>query len=379
MIFHVGQRDPQSAARTGTLELAHGRVETPAFMPVGTNATVKAMTNEALEEIGVRLILANAYHLYLRPGPEVIGRAGGLHAFMSWRRNLLTDSGGFQIFSLASLRKIEEEGVSFRSHLDGSTRYLRPEDVVEFQGLLGSDVLMPLDICTPAGITAGEARAAMERTLRWAERSRDCWRSRPGGELFGIIQGNLFPQLRLESAERTLELAFPGYAIGGLSVGEPFAQFKDILALTAARIPSEHPRYLMGVGTPEYILAAVEQGIDLLDCVFPTRTARNAQAFTRSGTLALRNEAHKYSQEALDPRCGCPTCRHHSRSYLRHLFKAREILAALLTTRHNLHFLQDLMRDIQEAIREGRFAAFKRTFLDSYQKVLDMEVPDAEQ
>lgn len=383
--FRPGARDARTAARTGVLELGHGPVETPSFMPVGTNATVKAMSGEDLERLGVRLILANAYHLYLRPGAEVIAAAGGLHAFMAWEHNILTDSGGFQIFSLASMRKISEEGVSFRSHLDGSSRRLTPEQVVEFQDLLGSDVLMPLDICTPPGIPEAEAREAMERTLRWARRSLGCRRSGPPGEpgrvpgrLFGIIQGNFYRALRRESAERTLELGFPGYAIGGLSVGEPFSMFREFLQLTASAIPDPHPRYLMGVGTPEYILEAVEQGIDLLDCVFPTRTARNAQAFTRSGTLALRNAAHARSQEPLDEACGCPTCRRHTRSYLRHLFKTREILAAMLTTRHNLHFLQELMRDIRSSIREGRFAAFKREFLAGYQKDLDRGGADAE-
>jgi queuine tRNA-ribosyltransferase len=380
MLYTCAHRDPHSAARTGRLRLAHGEVETPAFMPVGTNATVKAMSPEALEELGVTLILSNAYHLYLRPGAEVIRGAGGLHAFMGWRRNILTDSGGYQIFSLSSLRRITEEGVDFRSHLDGTALHLRPEDVVEFQALLGSDVLMPLDICTPAGIGEEEARDAVERTLRWAGRSLAAWKAgERRGQLFGIIQGNFFPQLRRQSAERTVELDFPGYAIGGLSVGESFEVFRDLLALTAARIPEASPRYLMGVGTPEYILEAVENGIDMMDCVFPTRTARNAQAFTRLGTLSLRNKANRLSAEPLDPACTCPTCRRHSRSYIRHLFKSREILAAMLTTRHNLHFLQTLMRDIRNSIREGRFASFKRSFLDAYKKGLNAGGPRAEQ
>ena len=383
MLYTCAHRDPLGPARAGFLDLPHGRVETPVFMPVGTNATVKAIDPEGLEELGVQIILANAYHLYLRPGAEVIRSAGGLHAFMGWRRNILTDSGGYQIFSLASLRRITEEGAEFRSHLDGSARRLTPEEVVAFQQLLGSDVLMPLDICTPPGIGEPEARQAVERTLAWAERSLAAWKSgkaeRPGGQLFGIVQGNFFPALRRQSAERTAELDFPGLAIGGLSVGESFEVFRDLLALTAEKLPADRPRYLMGVGTPEYILEAVGNGIDMMDCVFPTRTARNAQAFTRRGTLNLRNEVHRLASEPIDPGCSCPTCRRHSRSYLRHLFKSREILAAMLATRHNLHFLQALMQDIRQAIREGRFSSFKRSFLETYQMGLDEGAPDAEQ
>ena len=382
MLYTLEHRD-SSGARAGLLDLPHGRVETPVFMPVGTNATVKAIGPEALEQLGVTLILSNAYHLYLRPGAEVIRSAGGLHAFMGWERNILTDSGGYQIFSLASLRRITEGGVEFRSHLDGSALHLSPEEVVEFQQLLGSDVLMPLDICTPPGIAEPEARQAVERTLAWADRSLRAWKSGgsggKGGQLFGIVQGNFFPALRRQSAERTAELGFPGLAIGGLSVGESFGVFRDLLALTAALLPQDRPRYLMGVGTPQYILEAVENGVDMMDCVFPTRTARNAQAFTRRGPLNLRNESNRLASGPIDPGCSCPTCRRHSRAYLRHLFKSREILAAMLATRHNLHFLQTLMRDIRQAIGEGRFAAFKRSFLDGYRTGLDEGPPDAEQ
>jgi len=376
-------RDPNGGARTGYLELPHGRVETPVFMPVGTNATVKAIGPEGLEALGVTLILSNAYHLYLRPGAEVLRSVGGLHAFMGWERNILTDSGGYQIFSLASLRRITEGGVEFRSHLDGSARRLSPEEVVEFQQLLGSDVLMPLDICTPPGIGEEEARQAVERTLAWAGRSLRAWKAGradgKAGQLFGIVQGNFFRDLRRQSAERTAELGFPGLAIGGLSVGESFEVFRDLLAFTAALLPEDRPRYLMGVGTPEYILEAVENGIDMMDCVFPTRTARNAQAFTSRGTLNLRNESNRLDSGPIDPQCSCPTCRRHSRSYLRHLFKSREILAAMLATRHNLHFLQTLMRDIRQAIGEGRFAAFKRSFLEGYNTGLEGNGPNAEQ
>jgi queuine tRNA-ribosyltransferase len=382
MLYTLEHRDP-SGARAGYLELARGRVETPVFMPVGTNATVKAIGPQDLEELGVTLILSNAYHLYLRPGAEVIRSAGGLHAFMGWERNILTDSGGYQIFSLATLRRITEAGVEFRSHLDGSALCLSPEEVIEFQQLLGSDVLMPLDICTPPGIGQREAFEALERTLAWAGRSLRAWRAgRAGGksgQLFGIVQGNFFPALRRQSAERTAELDFPGLAIGGLSVGESFEVFRDLLALTTALLPPDKPRYLMGVGTPQYILEAVENGVDMMDCVLPTRTARNAQAFTRRGPLNLRGEANRLAFGPIDPGCSCPTCRRHSRSYLRHLFKSREILAAMLATRHNLHFLQTLMRDTRRAIRMGSFDAFKRSFLEGYKMGLEEGPPDAEQ
>jgi queuine tRNA-ribosyltransferase len=378
--FSISRTD--GPARTGRMETAHGGFSTPAFMPVGTLGTVKGVTPHHLKGTGSEIVLANAYHLYLRPGAEVIRSAGGLHAFRGWRRNILTDSGGYQIFSLASLRRITEEGAEFRSHLDGSARRLTPEEVVAFQQLLGSDVLMPLDICTPPGIGEPEARQAVERTLAWAGRSLAAWKSgkaeKPGGLLFGIVQGNFFPELRRQSAERTAELDFPGLAIGGLSVGESFEVFRDLLALTAEKLPAERPRYLMGVGTPEYILEAVGNGIDMMDCVFPTRNARNAQAFTRRGTLNLRNEVHRLASEPIELGCTCPTCLRHSRSYLRHLFKSREILAAMLATRHNLHYLMSLMQDIRQAIREGRFSSFKRSFLQTYQMGLDEGAPDAE-
>lgn len=382
MFFTLTAQDSQSRARTGVLELVHGCVETPAFMPVGTNATVKAMPNEYLEELDFRLILGNAYHLYLRPGSQVIRNCGGLHSFMGWSCNILTDSGGYQIFSLACLRKIEEEGVTFRSHLDGSTHHLTPEDVVDFQELLGSDILMPLDVCTPVGITEEQARDALELTLRWAKRSKDRWINgtrEPSGQLFGIVQGNFYKDLRARSAAQTIELALPGYAIGGLSVGEPFSMFQELLSITAGLLPAQSPRYLMGVGTPEYILEAVDSGIDLFDCVFPTRTARNAQAFSRMGPLSLKNESNILSLEPIDSQCSCKTCARYSRSYLRHLFKTKEILASVLTTYHNLYFIHDLMRSIREAIRQNRFVQFKWEFLRSYQKQVQKARRDAEQ
>jgi len=369
MIFQIHHKDPDTRARAGTLNLPHGPVETPVFMPVGTNATVKAITNEQLEALGFNLILGNTYHLFLRPGLDVLKRCGGLHSFMSWPHNILTDSGGYQIFSLAPFRKVEQRGVAFKSHIDGSRFQLTPEDVVDIQNVLRSDVLMPLDVCTPPGIGEEEARNASELTAVWARRSKNRWQHSDrstGGHLFGIIQGNFFAHLRKQSAEQLLELDLPGYAIGGLSVGESFTVFQEYLGLSAGLIPEAYPRYLMGVGTPEYILEAVEQGVDLFDCVFPTRTARNSQAFTSLGPLSLKGEAVKLDLLPIDPECSCSTCRRYSRAYLRHLFKTKEILAAILTTRHNLAFIQSLIASIRQAIRDGRFRQFKTEYLRRY-------------
>ena len=369
MRFTVERTDPETRARTGVLELPHGPVRTPVFMPVGTNATVKAITNEQLEALGFDLILGNTYHLYLRPGLEVFTASGGLHRFMSWEQNILTDSGGFQIFSLARMRKVEEQGVTFRSHLDGSLLRLSPEEVVDFQRVLGSDILMPLDLCTPPGIEEKEALRAVDLTTRWAGRSKSRWlAAEVPGNLFGIIQGNFFPHLRKRSADQLLELELPGYAIGGLSVGETFSAFQETLAQSAALIPDRYPRYLMGVGTPQYILEAVEQGIDMFDCVFPTRTARNAQAFTSAGPLSLKTETAKQDFQPIDPECSCSICRRYSRAYLRHLFKTKEILAAMLTTHHNLAFLQSLIVSIRTAICRGEFRAYKRRVLQRYRR-----------
>jgi queuine tRNA-ribosyltransferase len=369
MSFSVQSRDPGSRARTGSLALNHGTVFTPCFMPVGTNATVKAMRNRDLEEIGVNLILGNTYHLYLRPGREVIARAGGLHGFMGWRHNILTDSGGYQVFSLSSFRKVEDNGVTFRSHIDGSSHRLTPEDVIDIQTTLGSDVMMPLDECTAPGISREEAETAVRRTTDWLARSRERWREKTGplaGELFGIMQGNFHLDLRRESAEQIVALDLPGYAIGGLSVGEEFPVFQELLHFSADLLPENKPKYLMGIGTPQYILEAVESGIDLFDCVFPTRTARNAQVFTSDGPLSLRNEKHRLDFQPIDSQCLCETCRTHTRAYLRHLFKAREIEAAVLATAHNLAFIQALVRGIRESIGRGRFLAFKKEFLTRY-------------
>jgi queuine tRNA-ribosyltransferase len=334
-------------------------------MPVGTNATVKALRPDELEKIGVKIILSNTYHLYLRPGREVVRAAGGLHRFMAWKGNILTDSGGFQVFSLSPFRRVEDGGVEFRSHVDGSLHKLTPELVVEIQCLdLGSDILMPLDVCTPSGVDRREAELAVTRTSLWATRSRDRWRELGCGELFGIVQGNFFPDLRRRSAAETVELDLPGYAVGGLSVGEETAVFSETLALTCEMLPADRPRYVMGVGTPEYILDAVGAGADMFDCVYPTRIARNALALTRKGDLNLRLARNRLDGSAIDDECGCYTCRSASRAYLRHLFKAKEILAAVLTTLHNLQFMQDLMVEIRASIREDGFTSFRNSYLE---------------
>jgi queuine tRNA-ribosyltransferase len=368
-LFIVTADDNTTRARTGTLSLPHGEVATPAFMPVGTNAAVKAMSKDDIYGLGINLILSNAYHLYLRPGLEVIERAGGLHRFMEWKNNILTDSGGYQVFSLAPFHKIEEKGVYFRSHIDGSYHRLTPSDVVRIQLSLGSDVLMPLDICTPPDIPEKEALNAVSKTTEWAKESIEFWNnSDPDrkGFLFAIVQGNFFPNLRKKSADDLVSLDFPGYAIGGLSVGEDSNRFKDTLSFTSSLLPPTKPRYLMGIGTPEYILEACENGIDLFDCVFPTRIARNACAFTSHGTLSLRLERNRLDESPIDPGCDCSVCKNYSRSYLRHLFKAKEINAAVFTTYHNLHFIQQLILSIRGAISAHDFSRFKRAFLSQY-------------
>lgn len=369
-LFRVISQDPSGRARTGILHLPHGTVETPVFMPVGTHGTVKAMIHEELEEIGFALILGNTYHLYLRPGIQVLQHFKGLHAFTGWKGNILTDSGGFQVFSLTPFRKITKEGVKFRSHIDGSSHFLTPELVVEVQRIFGSDILMPLDVCTPFGITYKEAWKAVELTTEWAIRSKKTWETtmdQSRGLLFGIVQGNFFPDLREKSAEEILKLELPGIAIGGLSVGEPFETFLELLSHTVRFLPVDRPRYLMGIGTPEFILEAVDQGIDMFDCVFPTRIARNGTAFTRTGRIALKREAFTYAEEPLEPSCTCKVCRRYSRGYIRHLFKAGEIAGPVLLTYHNLYFLNQLVKEIRSAIREGTFQVFKKEFLSRWE------------
>ena len=370
-IFSQRARDPACRARTGFVELPHGRVDTPAFMPVGTNATVKAIGPEDLAEIGFKIILANTYHVFLRPGHEIVREAGGLHGFSGWRGNFLTDSGGYQVFSLAPFRKISHEGVRFRSHIDGEKLFLSPEDVVDVQAALNSDIQMQLDYCTPWGAEEKEAKRALRLTTEWARRAKGRWLERRAegyrGELFGIVQGNFFKELRVQSAEEILSFDLPGVAIGGLSVGEPHEVFAEHLAHVAALLPEGKPRYLMGIGTPQYILEAVENGIDLFDCVFPTRTARNGLLFTARGPLSIKKAQYERDFSPIDPACGCKVCRNYTRAYLRHLFKSQEILYAMLATYHNLYFLNDLVRRIRYSIEHGRFMEFKRDFLATYE------------
>jgi queuine tRNA-ribosyltransferase len=369
-LFNVTSRDPRSAARTGIIDLPHGSVETPAFMPVGTAATVKAIRHSRLEEIGFRIILGNTYHLFLRPGTEIIRAHGGLHGFSSWRHNILTDSGGYQVFSLAALRTISEEGVRFQSHVDGSRHIFTPESVADTQVAFNSDIQMALDVCTGFGVPERDATDAVETTTRWARRARDRWlRHRDDGYegvLFGIVQGNFFPHLRKRSAEEIAELELPGIAIGGLSVGEEAAVFRDTLFRTAPLLPENRPHYLMGVGTPDYIFDAVTAGIDMFDCVFPTRIARNGTVLTWDGRLVLKNESHRGDANPIDPECGCETCRRYSRSYLRHLFKTGEILGPMLTTEHNLFFFAQLLRGIRASIHEGTYTSYRDTVMKRY-------------
>ena len=365
-------------ARRGRLRLPHGDVDTPVFMPVGTQAAVKGVTLAQVAALEPEIILANTYHLHLRPGDELIARAGGLHAFMGWSRPILTDSGGFQVFSLAGRRVVHEDGVRFQSHLDGSPCELTPESAVDIQARLGSDVAMIFDECPSGTASREEADAAMRRTLRWARRGRDRFldlragsvpdlpRPTPGQLQFGIVQGGVHRDLREASAEGTVAVGFDAYAIGGLSVGEPADVMYDIAGYTAARLPEDAPRYLMGVGKPEDLIHCVSRGIDMFDCVLPTRNARNGQLLTRRGPLAIKNARYAEDTRPVDPDCGCPTCRSHSRAYLRHLYLAGEMAASALNTVHNLHFYLDTMREIGKAIEFGRFDTFAREFLDAY-------------
>lgn len=352
------------AARLGRLVTAHGVVDTPAFMPVGTYGTVKAMTPEELEGLGAQIILGNTLHLLLRPGPQIIAAHGGLHGFMHWSRPLLTDSGGFQLFSLKSLRSLSEEGVRFRSPVDGREVRLTPEDSMDMQLALRSDIAMALDDCTAHPATEAEARSSMERSMRWAERSHaHYYRAAPPGGLFGIVQGGMYLPLRLASLERLLRLELPGLAVGGLAVGESEEQRLAVLEGLVPQMPEQRPRYLMGVGRPEDIVAAVLRGIDLFDCVMPTRHARNGHLFTADGVINIRNSAFSSDLEPIEPGCSCYTCRNFSRAYLRHLDRCNEILGSRLNTIHNLHFYLDLMRTLREAIAAGTLPEWARGYL----------------
>jgi len=361
--FSVSKTDP-TGARRGVLNTPHGAVQTPFFMPVGTQATVKALRQEALEELGAEMILANTYHLYLRPGHELVRKLGGLHRFMSWPRAILTDSGGYQVFSLSALRKMTDEGVRFRSHLDGSEHLLTPEKAAEIQLALGSDIAMVLDECIETPAPRDQAESAVQRTTAWAKRARTYFldQANRNGDLpqwqFGIVQGATFSDLRRESARQLLEIDFPGYAVGGLAVGEPHEVTRAMTAEVTALLPQDRPRYLMGVGRPEQIADYVALGIDMMDCVLPTRAARHACLYTSEGRVLIKNARHAQDQNPIDANCSCSVCRRYTRAYLRHLFAAGEITAAILASHHNVHFYLDIMRQIREAIGFGNLAEF---------------------
>ena len=363
--FELQQTAPDSGARLGVLHTPHGSVPTPLFAPVGTQATVKTLTPHDLHDLGAGLILSNTYHLYLRPGADLVESMGGLHGFMRWDEPILTDSGGFQVFSLAHMRKVDADGVTFRSHIDGSLHRFTPESVMETEEKLGADIAMALDEC-PDPLDRAYNEQALARTHAWAVRCKAA-HHRPDQALFGIVQGGIFPDLREESARFLTALDLPGYAVGGLAVGETKEQMADTLALTCPLLPEDKPRYLMGVGAPEDILAAVERGIDMFDCVLPTRLARNGAMMTRHGRLNIRNARHADSPLPIELDCTCYTCEHFSRAYLRHLFKAGETLGLRLATLHNLHFMLRLMEDIRASIAADSYADFKQDFLASYQ------------
>lgn len=368
-------------ARLGKLTTAHGEIQTPCFMPVGTQATVKGLSPRNLEEAGAEIILSNAYHLFLRPGSKVIKKAGGLHKFMSWPKPILTDSGGFQVFSLAALRKVSDQGVEFQSHIDGMKHFLTPEDVLQIQNDLGSDIMMPLDECAHYPCSQGHAKVAMARTIQWARRSKEhmAYRISHINEddkrlaisdkqmLFGIVQGATYEDLRKECASRIVEIGFDGYAIGGVSVGEPKDLIYNIARVVAEALPQDKPRYMMGVGLPEDLLESVERGVDMFDCVVPTRYGRNGTAFTSQGKLVIRNAPYIEDFGKLDKNCSCYTCQNFSRAYLRHLFNTEEMLGLQLVTLHNIHFFLELMRQIRQAITENKFREFKKEFLNKYE------------
>lgn len=356
----------QSGARLGRVHTPHGVIETPAFMPVGTLATVKTMSPEELQAMDAHIILSNTYHLFLRPGHDIVRRAGGLHKFMNWNRPILTDSGGFQVFSLSDMRKISEEGVEFRSHLNGDKLFISPEKSVEIQNALGADIIMAFDECPPYPATHEYAKQSLERTTRWAERCLKA-HARPNDQaLFGIVQGGMYEDLRKQSAAELTSLDFPGYAIGGLSVGEPKHLMYEVLDYTTPVLPFNKPRYLMGVGSPDALVEGAIRGIDMFDCVLPTRIARNGTCMTSGGRLVVRNAQYQDDFGPLDPNCGCHTCKNYSRAYIRHLIKADETFGIRLTTYHNLHFLLDLMRNVRQAILEDRLLDFRDEFFTQY-------------
>jgi queuine tRNA-ribosyltransferase len=371
MDFTIVATDAQTGARAGLLKTARGEIETPVFMPVGTQATVKTLSQQDLESLGAKIILGNTYHLYLRPGHQLVARAGGLHRFMNWSGSILTDSGGFQVFSLAHMNQVTEEGVLFQSHLDGSRHLFTPELAMDIQRDLGADIVMAFDECTAYPCTQEQACRSMEMTLRWTERCIDRFGDAAGPEtpqaLFGIVQGSVYPALRARCARALASLKLPGYAIGGLAVGEPRQHLFEMIDVTLPHLPSNTPRYLMGVGRPNDLVQAVAAGIDMFDCVVPTRNARNGTAFTRHGRLRLKNADLAEDQNPLDPECSCPTCQNYGRAYIRHLFQTNEMLGMRLATVHNLHFYLELMRQMRAAIIDGRHQSWQEEFFSTYE------------
>lgn len=365
--YELIKKDAKTGARRGRIHTPHGIIETPVFMPVGTCGTVKAMTPEELKnEVKAKIILSNTYHLFLRPGDDLVAEAGGLHKFMNWDGAILTDSGGFQVFSLSDLRNITEEGVAFKSHLDGSKLFISPEKSISIQNNLGSDIMMAFDECVPYPADYEYTRKSMERTTRWAERCKVANKNPDRQGLFGIVQGGMYKDLREISAKQLVDLDFPGYAVGGLSVGEPAELMYDILSYTTPFLPENKPRYLMGVGTPDYLIEAVVRGIDMCDCVLPTRIARNGTALTSQGKLVVRNATYERDFTTLDPECDCYTCRNYTRAYIRHLIKCGEILGARLLSIHNLRFLVRLMENVRTAIEGDRLLEFREEFYKKY-------------
>jgi queuine tRNA-ribosyltransferase len=364
--YELIKEDKKTGARLGRVHTPHGIIDTPTFMPVGTQATVKAMSPDELKEIGAQIILSNTYHLYIRPGHKLVEKAGGLHGFMNWDRPILTDSGGFQVFSLNELRKISEEGVVFKSHLDGSKHLFTPEKVMEIETSLGADIIMAFDECAPYPCDHEYAKKSMERTIRWLKRCKEAHHNIEKQSLFGIVQGSTFKDLRIESAKRSVEEDLPGYSIGGLSVGEPKELMNEVLEYTVPELPKDKPRYLMGVGSPDCLLDGSIRGIDMFDCVLPTRIARNGTVMTSNGKLVVRNAEHSEDFRPLDEECDCYACRNFSRAYIRHLIKAGEILGGRLTTIHNLRFLQNLMAKIRKAIEADNLTEFRNEFFEKY-------------
>jgi queuine tRNA-ribosyltransferase len=364
--YELIKTDKQTGARRGRLHTPHGVIETPIFMPVGTLATVKTLSPEELKGLGAQIILSNTYHLWLRPGHEIVKEAGGLHKFMNWDRPILTDSGGFQVFSLSDLRKITEEGVQFRNHISGEKLFLSPEKAIEIENALGADIIMAFDECPPYPADRQYLKDSLERTTRWAKRCIEAHQRPDEQALFGIIQGGMDKELRKQSAEELIELDFPGYAVGGLSVGEPKDIMNEVLEFTTPLMPKDKPRYLMGVGSPDDLFEGVERGIDMFDCVLPTRVARNGTCMTSVGKVVVRNATYAKDFGPLDPNCDCYTCKNYSRAYIRHLIKCDEVFGIRLTSIHNLHFLVGLMDNIRKSIEEDRFLQYKHAFYESY-------------